>query len=267
MKCLTHCLSKLLNCCTYNNSKITYQWEDFPFLSVENLNLKNKKLLDCTCMSSHNSTINELQIFGNSSIDSLLKTINLNFRMIELDLFNSYKSSKPVVSHGRSANNLQVTSSISFEQCCRVISKYAWKCTDLPLFLNLEIVTKNMETLDKINFLIHQYFHERLLVDNKKNLKGYTIDELRNKIIIISTSNHIHSYHTYLQNIPHNSSSLINSRELSRIYPANIIFSNNYDFTEYSSSNFISMNVEYDDEYLKDYLNFFNGVGIKLKKL
>ncbi len=116
MNQLTKCLAGFLNCCHSNDAVISHGWKDFEYVSVEKLGLENIPVKRCTIASSHNSSIGSLQMIGGSTVDNFIKTLNLNFRMLELDLFRDHKKSShdPVVSHGNLENNLQVTSSISF---------------------------------------------------------------------------------------------------------------------------------------------------------
>lgn len=266
MSCLYKALAKILNFFTPNRENVSHEWK--PFMTFDNSDLNDVKLIDCSCMSSHNSTINSFQIFGNSNLNNLLKTINLNFRMIELDVFTSHKhkSSKPVVSHGRTKNNLQVTSSVSFEKCIKMISEYAWRCTDLPLFLTLEVNTKEPKTLIRVNEILLKYLSERMIPDiPNKSLKNYTISELRGKIVLISSTESVISNQIYLQNVSHTHSGILNRNELSRIYPNNKILSKNYSFFNFPYINFISMNTGYSDKHLKNYLAYFAGEGIILR--
>lgn len=262
MKYLTYFLSKILNCLCIPCYR--YKWIDKAYTDVDELSYKNTKLIDCTVMSSHNSTIDDFQIIGASHLEILKEVLNLHFRMIELDIFNDYFSDKPVVAHGRNQYNLQVTSFVSFEKCCNIIKDYAWRNTNMPLFLNLEIVTSNNNTIKKVNSILFNLFKDQLLFNFGKTLKNYTLSELKNKIVIMPNKPLLIQANYTLQNFSESSNlSTINFDELTRVYPNNVILSRNLDYLRFKKCNFICMNVSYKDENLDYYLEYFeNSNGI-----
>jgi hypothetical protein len=263
MTLLNKFLSKLLNCCSPNDSVITYKWIEHKYTSIEDLGLSSEKLLDCTVMSSHNSTLDRYQILGTSNINLLLEAINLNFRMIELDIFHD-ENGDPVVSHGRKSDNLQVTSSIPFRDCIKVISEYAMKSTDLPMFITLEINTIDEGALKQVNKIMEENLNGILIKDTME-LKDYYLKDLRNKYVILSNNSKINNFPTRLHNHPETREYTIDLNTLTRVYPDNVILSLNYDYRNHLSANFISMNVGLQDDYFHNYLAFFNHNGI-LKK-
>lgn len=260
-------LSKLLNCCAPNDSVVDYVWEDFKYISVENQGLSTKTLLDCTVMSSHNSTIDKFQIFGTSNLNVLLEAINLNFRMIELDIFHD-EQNEPVVSHGRKDGNLQVTSSVSFKDCIRLLSNYSMKCTDLPMIITLEINTDNDHALSRVNEIISEFIPVNdILVKMDTELKDIPLKDLTEKFIILCNNSKINNFPVFMHNYPDTHEYTFDPNELTRIYPDNVFLSTNYDYSVHLPCNFISMNVGYRDQDFMNYLYFFNGCGIKIKKV
>lgn len=263
MNYLTSLLSKCLNCCCSCYQSYSYKWIDRPYINVDTLEHKEMKLINTTCMSSHNSTIDDLQIMGPSHVNILKETLNMGFRMIELDIFHKHHTDIPVVSHGKQKYNLQVTSSVLFETCCDVIQKYGWKDTNLPLFMNLEINTANKRALINLETILFKKFHTRILVQDNKMLKDYTLSELKNKLIIMPNKPLKYMANYKLQNHSENiNPDRIDAGELSRIYPSNIILSKNLNFNKFTNCNFVCMNVSYKDEYLRDYLKYFQSRGI-----
>jgi hypothetical protein len=256
-------LSKLLNCCSPNDSVITYEWKESKYVSIEDLGLSNEKLIDCTVMSSHNTTLDRYQILGTSNLNVLLEAINLNFRMIELDIFHD-EQSNPVVSHGRQSGNLQVTSSILFRDCIKVISEYAMKSTDLPMFITLEINTANESALKQVNEIMEEYLNG-ILIKETTELKDYLIKDLAGKYVIICNNSKIDNFSVRLRNYPNTRDYTIDHSTLTRIYPDNVIMSSNFDYRDHLSANFICMNVGLQDDHFLNYLAFFNRNGIVKK--
>jgi hypothetical protein len=253
-------LSKLLNCCSPNDSVVDYVWVDRPFVSVENQGLTNEKLLNCTVMSSHNSTLDRYQILGTSNLNILLEAINLNFRMLELDLFHDSKGN-PVVSHGRKNGNLQVTSSVLFSECIDVISKYAMKNTNLPMIITLEINTDNEDALSSINEIIEKNL-TGILVKESTELKDYLLKDLAGKYIILCKNSKINHFPANIHNHPDTRKYTLDLTELTRVYPDNVIMSSNYNFRTHLPANFISMNVGLQDYKFRNYISYFNHRGI-----
>lgn len=262
MNYFAYILSKFLNC--FCIPCYRYQWIDKCYIDVDELFYNKTKLIDCNVMSSHNSTIDDFQIIGASHIEILKEILNLNFRMIELDIFNDYCSHKPVVAHGRNSHNLQVTSAISFEKCCNIIKDYAWRNTNMPLFLNLEIVTSNNNTIKQVNRILFNLFKDRILFNFYKPLKDFTLSELKNKIIIMPNKPLLVQAKYKLENFSESCNLLnINFDELTRVYPNNLLLSRNLDYYKFKRCNFICMNVSYKDKKLRKYLEFFkasNGI-------
>lgn len=256
--------------CCYN-SNINYKWKDFGPINIADLQLQNCKLKHCICSSSHNTLIGDLQIFGNSNINHLIKILNLNFRMIELDIFIDNNNSF-IVSHGN--DNIRVTTNVKLETCLQVISEYAWRCTDLPLFIVLELNFENNES--SLDELMYRYFSDKIFL-KVSSLGDTIIGDLKNKLIVlVSTPNknlkcsigNLYGKNKIMYNIPNTQKTQHSQNEfnLCRIYPSNFIISRNYDFKEFLNYTFISMNVTYMDTYMKEYFEFFDGQGIKKKR-
>lgn len=260
-----------MNCCYYNDDVLSTEWKDYEYVDVGDL--CDAKMHECTVMSSHNSVIDDFQVLSAANINSLMEVLNLNFRMIELDLFKSHTSDEPVVAHGNLEKNLQGTSSIPFEDCIELIGKYGWKCTNLPLFIIFEMNIRNSDTatLKRVEEIVHKYLGDRILRKSNKLLRDYTIGDMAGKVVILPTSDRREFSFTfatlYGSGNFHNLSEKSGSRRtdrLTRVYPANTIVSVNYNWSPFirDGAQFVTMNATYKDKYLKDYMKYFHGNGI-----
>lgn len=249
---------KYFVCCCIPKFKL-YKWDSSLYEDVENLAIKDEYLINCNIASSHNSILGKLQICTRVGIYPLLKSINKNFRQIELDVF--YKNNKFVVGHGKS-NECIATNTIDLIECFDIINEYGWKDTNLPLFISLEVNTNNTKDLE---VLIRSYFTNRLYDSKTKQLQNCTIRELRDKLIILS-GKHLNFEPLYkLSNYPQ-ITKFDNTDNLVRIYPTNILLSKNYDFYQFlKKSNFISINTCYKDKYYYQYIGYFKKCGIRKK--
>lgn len=249
-------LMKYFICCCIPKFK-KYVWKQQTFKDIDNMTIKNEKLINCNIASSHNSILGQLQICTRASLYPLYKSLNNNFREIELDVF--YLNNNFVVGHGIN-NNCIATNTILLRDCFEVIKDYAWKDTNLPLFISLEIKTNKIKELEEIIF---NNFYERLYNNKTKQLKDCTISELKNKLIILS-GKHLNIEPKYKLNNMSCNNSLTKSDELVRIYPDNKLLSNNYNFYPFlSNANFISINTCYKDKYYYKYIGLFNDGIIK----
>lgn len=256
------------NCCCEDDAIIEkYTWKDFDFVSADTV--KDFHVHQCKIQSSHNTSLGDFQMFDKCNIDIIMNALNLNFRMLELDLFENDATKEILVSHG--FKNTTVTGCLSFIDCLNVIHEYAWKCTDLPLFLVLETSVNSKRFFRNIDTLLETTFQSRL-PSLKGKLKNYTIKELRNKIIILTTfdglkwsSGCLYGKNRCIINKSHKSKFLDEETEgndLYRIYPANTLVSSNYDFTKFASCQFVCINIGYRDKYFYQYLDYFDKKGI-----
>ena len=144
-------------------------------LTLKSTNFKEKdkhKLSDYYIASSFRSVIGKNQMFDYCSTRILENVIRSGARFVWLDIFNSDLSdrSHPVVSNGYREGSWQLTlNSVTFDDCCSVISKTAFKSGkvnnyDDPLFIALNLNThNNLNTLTQMKNSILKHLGTNLL--------------------------------------------------------------------------------------------------------
>ena len=270
----TKYLAQCLNVVFRKKNDDDHEWRDYDFVDIGN---DHTLLHECFIASSHNSVIGDLQILGPAKIKYLKEALNLKMRMVELDVYVDHNdSNKPVVSHGNLKDNLQVTSCVDFEECCKVIREYAWKCTNEPFFMILELNLYSGDVIHTVRQMLIHYFKTRILIPNaNKKLHEYELKELKNKIVILplirnnalkdiayttmyNRNEMLHLPHT----IPLSKIPLRNKRMIS-IYPSTKILSKNYDYSQFVGlGHFVAMNITYKDEHFEKYIKNFKNRGI-----
>lgn len=149
------------------------------------------------------------------------------------------------------------------------------------LFLNFRVNSNNLDIYNQMAKILIDTFTggSELLWTVQKDLNSFTLDELKNKIIVMVDLNaspkmkdtfiktdlskitlvtfgngfKYHSLHA-------NEASLQSGVELSSIYPNKTPYSNNYDYNDKgirNQFNFVFMNFQKKDSYLKKYLDYF----------
>jgi hypothetical protein len=149
------------------------------------------------------------------------------------------------------------------------------------LFLNFRVNSNNIDIYNQMAKILIDTFTggSELLLTVQKDLNSFTLDELKNKIILMVDLNaspkmkdtfvktdlskitlvtfgngfKYHSLHA-------NEASLQSGVELSSIYPNKTAYSNNYDYNDkgiINQFNFVFMNFQKKDSYLKKYLDYF----------
>jgi len=157
-----------------------------------------KMLNSIFVLSSHNSYLTNYQNFDFTDTEVIIFLLKIGVRCLEFDVY--YKDGALVVGHGTKnifhdyTVDLDVltTNVISLEEIFKIIREYAFgEFSDLPLFINLELLTRGNEQAHIwICNLISKYFSEHLLKEaffyGGRNLGECRVAELRNKIVFIS---------------------------------------------------------------------------------
>jgi len=128
--------------------------------------------------SSHNTYLKGHQLYGDSSVEMYAYAINLGCRCVELDCWDG-PNNEPKITHG-----MTFTSDILFKDVLKNIKDNAFKKTESPFFLSIE-----MHCGDEQQKIMAGYF-KTILVDcwipeNDGNPSFFpTPNEMKNKFIV-----------------------------------------------------------------------------------
>lgn len=266
-------LGSILNLCG-SKRRESYTWITRPYVDVRELGFRHKMLKNLTVMSSHNSVLGLAQVGFAASYSNLVYVLNQNFRMIELDVFKSQKNNDVVVSHGRVMYNLQGTNALSHYHCLEIIREYAFRNTNLPLFImyDIQISTSERLVLETMEKEIVSVLGDLVLVVSQEELPLLDLMEMQNRIIIVSTIRRAQLKSvsgvlygsTDFTNVGGDKPQVLN-RTLGRVYPVNTVTSTNYDSRPFLNSgfHFVTMNALFPSPHLITYYSVFKGLGIR----
>jgi len=221
----------------------------------------NKPFHEFYINTSHNSYIPCNQNFDIASSEVIKRILGMGARVIELDCFakkntgTTKEDLEPVVVHGieRKNGDIFTTSTVYFEECIDIISKFGTLSSD-PLIINLELNTNLIKTQKRMKEIIISKLGDKLLskeykisINNKirKLFINEPMKNLLNKVIIISGQGYTDELKDIIddtfdtdkiKNSDHNDLNVINKINkpgfVHRIYPSgNIVghLSKNYD--------------------------------------
>ena len=256
---------------------------------------QDKKILEHTLKefiiaASHNTYLPCYQNIDIANKLAIRNALLLGSRVIELDLFINKKNSEPIILHGSEGKTIKsdiyTTSAINFEEACIEINNTAFKKTTDPLIITLELNThKNVDTNNKIAFILKKIFGDKLLKQDKTRLIGdYKLKELIGKVIILSgggvsgeLENVINNtwYDSKLKNI--SSSTKItdelikfNNSGITRVYPSGNFWghlSKNYNPKKYwnAGCQIVALNYQTNDYWLRKNNKIFKDSSFILK--
>ena len=280
--------SEAVSCLTNQNEMI---WE----LNQQPLAMQKDEILEHTLKefriaSSHNTYIPCNQNMDISSKLSIRNALILGCRVIELDLFVNESDNNPVIVHGVEGStvgkDIYTTTILNFREVCNEINNYAFKKTNDPLILTLELNTHKNEVVNTNTAnILREIFGERLLAkDETKSIGDYKLSELMGKVIILSgggssgeLNNVINNtwYDDKLQNISSNTEitdEIINFNKtgITRVYPAGDVrghFSGNYDPKKFwdAGCQIVAMNYQTNDTGMIDNNSMFKNSSFILK--
>ena len=253
---------------------LSYKWKKNP-LNQDN-NLLDSRPEDCLFKATHNSYLSGPQLFGASSLDSIVFQLNDGVRCLEIDIFKHIDTDDLVITHGDVLKHIQGTSYVYLVHVLDLIAKYAWKDTQLPLILFIEIQIFEPHLYSKINTLFRRYFKKRIYTSDQPR---DTIRDLMGKVLICCTNSFasmdpLKDYVNCIpyRNIPssyefHSDDDYIewNSHNFTRVYPKNFIRSTNYDPDDFllQHCQILTINYQYCDKYFDMYQQIFpTGYGI-----
>ena len=161
--------------------------------------LKYNKLSDYYVKSSSNSFLVGLQNFGHTSLDIMKSLLYLGVRYLEINIYSKTFESDtiPVIAPGLDEGEWKLSLNvINVKDFFIMISKVAFSEKYInnskdPLFIFLNIQTKNKKTLDKVYDIILNTCRQKLLPSKyssqKQNMGNATICELMNKLVLFSS--------------------------------------------------------------------------------
>lgn len=192
---------------------------------------KHKKICEYTFSSSYNSFLIGNQILDYCSLDMIQQVLYFGARYIEIPIYDLEQKDDTTPILHNTINGFRMTLNyIEVEKVLELLGKMAFNYRLLdnyndPLFLYLDIKTKNIKTLDKVHDYIIKYLNKYLLPRSYNHINiAYTkLCEVENKCVILSSNGYKNSKldqiincssdKDYLKRITYNES-LLNKDEL-----------------------------------------------------
>ena len=233
--------------------------------------------------TSHNSYLMGQQLFTCSSKVSVKKTLQDGARMIELDIFWDPNIKKVLVSHGQNLSpkfSCLCSVPITLEMICEQIAEFLTPTTS-PLFIMLEVnLGTELEAQNTAGDILAGTLG-KYLVSGDIDLRMAFPEHYTGKIILAAGGglnsnstlfnmvNVKFARENYLMNRSHNSiisdhiyyGGLLIGGNVVRSYPTNIYLSKNFNPAPLFDLGvqFISMNYQTNDDYMKYYRGKFDG--------
>ena len=169
--------------------------------SKNNNPYKYKKICEYTFSSSYNSFLIGNQLLDYCSLDMIQQVLYLGSRYIEIPIYDLEQKDDTTPILHNTYNGFRMTlNSIEVEKVLELLGKMAFNYRLLdnyndPLFLYLDIKTKNVKTLDKVHDYIIQYLNKFLLPRSYNHINiAYTkLCEIENKCVILSSNGYQNS--------------------------------------------------------------------------
>lgn len=129
--------------------------------------------------SSHNTYLVGWQILGESSPEPYVDALKQGCRCVEIDCWDG-EDGEPKVTHGHSG-----TSNISFISCIKAINLWAFRMTQYPLIISLEVHCTMEQQMKMVAIMMH-CFGTKMVTSSELYTKSVlpTPEELKNRILI-----------------------------------------------------------------------------------
>eukprot|EP01064_Diplonema_japonicum_P038354 TRINITY_DN925_c0_g1_i10.p1 TRINITY_DN925_c0_g1~~TRINITY_DN925_c0_g1_i10.p1 ORF type:complete len:873 (+),score=225.46 TRINITY_DN925_c0_g1_i10:622-3240(+) len=151
----------------------------------------NQPLTDYFIASSHNTYLDNGQLTGKSSAVAYQNALMLGCRCLEIDCWDG-DDGEPIVYHGHT-----LTTKVKFEEVIKTIDKYAFKRSQYPVILSLEVHT-SPDQQTKMGQIMKQVFRRKgpdgtlhsilqppiAYTDHKRTAADFTPDGLKGKILV-----------------------------------------------------------------------------------
>ena len=262
--------------------------------------IKDYKLADFYVASSAKSYLSGYQYDDYATERATQRILRAGARFLEFEIFNKNfnDDTTPVVSTGlEDGNILRTLNLLPFEKCCEVIEKvafsekYVTNYSD-PLFISIKLKTnRNIGTINKVAKLLEEYMGQRLLSRkysySKKNITQEPLKNFIGKVIIFSdkdakgtkleeltnhTLNTVFMRESHYEEIKetYDHKYLIdwNRRNITKVHPDRTgKETRNYNphIPWRFGCQFVTMNYQHVDNYMKDYILKFSKRSFVLK--
>ncbi|KAL9058789.1 MAG: hypothetical protein Q9162_001513 [Coniocarpon cinnabarinum] len=164
---------------TYDDFKRFFLDDNAPMPSSHSPPLHDRPLNEYIISSSHNTYLTGRQIGGLSSTEPYVDCLKQGCRCVEIDCWDG-ADGEPIVTHGRS-----FTSQISFLSIIKAIKLWAFRVSQYPLIISLEVHCSTLQQ-EKMAAIMKRHFGRRLVLEPISSVHNGlpSPEELKGRILI-----------------------------------------------------------------------------------